>query len=363
MFAGPFDLDGAGSVVADEDLDRGDIDDLLEDLVEKSMVTVESGPFGLASGCWTPSREFAAEQLAEAGSTDPLAERHAQWCLRQVTDIHHLLVGPAEIEGVARLGQLWPNLRAAFDWACAPGDRQLAAALVRPVAAELNLRQQTEIRDWAERILADHPSRPMKDEIVYWLMCATYGYKQNGDHAGVRAARPPLRQPRPPARPLHAAPTSTTTAKRCWHDAVEAVAWLRSHGEEDAAVHVEIGGVASALMSTGRFAELDAFVSALVDRYRTQGPPTLLYVTLAMLGYSALFQGKADDAERLFDEAASIEVPARTSSVNEPAQARAAFRSGHHVRKLSGFSVSTCRNCSKPTTPTLPGSQPSSSST
>ncbi len=87
-----------------------------------------------------------------------MAERHAQWCLDAVTDIHQLLVGPAEIEGVARLGQLWPNLRAAFDWACTPGSRQLAAALVRPVAAELNLRQQVEIRDWAERILAITPA-------------------------------------------------------------------------------------------------------------------------------------------------------------------------------------------------------------
>ena len=47
-----------------------------------------------------------------------------------------------------------------------------------------------------------------------------------------------------------------------------------------------------------------------------------------MLGYSALFQGKADDAEQLFDESASIDVPDRTSSVNEPAQARAALRRG-----------------------------------
>ena len=106
------------------------------------------------------------------------------------------------------------------------------------------------------------------------------------------------------------------------------MAWLRSHGEDDAVVHVEIAGVASSLMNTKHFAELDAFVSALVDRYRTHGPPTLLYVTLAMLGYSALFQGKADTAEQLFDKSASIDVPDRTSSVNQPAQARAALRRG-----------------------------------
>ena len=81
-------------------------------------------------------------------------------------------------------------------------------------------------------------------------------------------------------------------------------------------------------MSTGHFAELDAFVSALADRYRSQGPPTLLYVTLALLGYSALFQGKPDAAEHLFDECANVDVPDRTSSVHEPASARAALRRG-----------------------------------
>ena len=115
-------------------------------------------------------------------------------------------------------------------------------------------------------------------------------------------------------------------------DALQAVAWLRSHGEDDAAMYAEIGGVASALMSTGRFTELDTLVSDLVVRYRAKGPPTLLYVTLAMLGYSALFQGRAAEAERLFDESADIEVPPRTSSVNEPAQARKAFKSGHQLQ-------------------------------
>ena len=157
------------------------VDELLGDLVEKSILTVESGPFGRLFKLLETMREFAAEQLAEAESPHLVAERHAQWCLQQVTAIHHLLVGPAEIEGVARLGQLWPNLRAAFDWACTPGTPQLAAALVRPVAAELNLRKQTEIRDWAERILAV-TSPTDEDETVYWLVCATYGYKQNGDH-------------------------------------------------------------------------------------------------------------------------------------------------------------------------------------
>lgn len=54
--------------------------------------------------------------------------------------------------------------------------------------AELNLRQQSEIREWAERILAITPTDD-EDQIVYWLTCATYPYKQNGDHAAYERLR------------------------------------------------------------------------------------------------------------------------------------------------------------------------------
>ena len=82
-------------MVADEILDRAEVDDLLDDLVEKSMLTVESGPFGMRFRLLETIGQYAAERLQEADSTDRMAERHAQWCLRRVTDIHRLLVGPS----------------------------------------------------------------------------------------------------------------------------------------------------------------------------------------------------------------------------------------------------------------------------
>ena len=85
-----------------------------------------------------------------------------------------------QAEGVARLAELWPNRRAGFDWACATGDRELADALFRPVVGEVNFRQQTEISDWAERILALTPPEEM-DDVAFWLVCVTYRCKQSGD--------------------------------------------------------------------------------------------------------------------------------------------------------------------------------------
>jgi hypothetical protein len=109
------------------------------------------------------------------------------------------------------------------------------------------------------------------------------------------------------------------------------VAELHRQGEDHLAALVEIYA-AGPLLTAGRFEEVDALVSALVDRYRAQGPPTFLNWTLVALGYSAQFQGKHDQAEQFFDESADIDVPDRTVLGNQPIEARAAFRRGNRSR-------------------------------
>ena len=147
------------------------------------MLIVESGPFGRRFRLLETMRQFGAEHLSETGATDVIAARHARWCLDEVTRIHEFLAGLAEIEGVARLDELWPNLRAAVDWACATEDRRLAQALVAPVAAEVYLRSRSEIGDWAERILAITP--PDDEElIVFGLTWAARRYMRNLDMEG-----------------------------------------------------------------------------------------------------------------------------------------------------------------------------------
>mgnify|MGYP006198814127 CR=1 FL=1 len=106
-------------------------------LVERSMVTVDPGPFGRRFRLLETMRQFAAEHLREHRHADLAAERHARWCVREVAHIHRLLTGPSEIEGVARLADLWANLRAAVTWACTAGDPRLADALVRPLVTFL----------------------------------------------------------------------------------------------------------------------------------------------------------------------------------------------------------------------------------
>ncbi|MDQ7908153.1 BTAD domain-containing putative transcriptional regulator [Phytohabitans sp. ZYX-F-186] len=317
VFAGPFDLAAAEAVGGPG------VEAALGHLVARSMVLAEAGPFGRRFRLLETVRQFAAERLAEAGGTGPAATAHARWCRDRVAAVNRLLAGPSEVEGVARLDEHWPNLRAAFEWACASGDRDLGYALVRAVASEVPFRSRAEVGDWAERLLALAPERA-----PFALAVAAQRYKLSHDSAAYDRLAAGCGPPDHPA---------VRRARAAVHDdwaaltATDAVADLRREGDHDLAEHAEVD-VGAALLFTGRFAEHDALVGRLAERYRVQGPPTLHNWTLMLLGYSAAAQGRHEAAERLFDAAVDVEVPPRTHSPNRTVEARVAFRRGDRPR-------------------------------
>ena len=67
VFIGTFDLGAAEAVGTDGRLDEFEVDDLLDALVDRSMVTAESGPFGRRFRLLETMRQFAAEKLHEDG--------------------------------------------------------------------------------------------------------------------------------------------------------------------------------------------------------------------------------------------------------------------------------------------------------
>ncbi|RSM87872.1 AfsR/SARP family transcriptional regulator [Kibdelosporangium aridum] len=310
VFSAPFDL-SAAEAVADG------ADGLISTLVERSVVTVDNGPFGRRFRLLEPMRQFAAEHLRDR---DVIAERHARWCVSEVTHIHRLLTGPKEIEGVVRLAELWPNLRAAVGWT---RDVDLADALVRPIVTELPLRGRQEIGVWAEHILAMTSDVDLR---AFWLVWVAERYTQNANPAGYREVAQQYGSDRPLSR--YAAAYACGDGEALWQCLPDAVADLRS---DDLAAFLEMTS-AGILLGTGRFEQVDKSVRVLADRYRVHGPPTLLHWALQTLGYCASFQARPEDADRYFDEAARVDLPAGTLSANKSTEARSAFRRGERQR-------------------------------
>jgi predicted ATPase/DNA-binding SARP family transcriptional activator len=329
IFVGPFDIAAAQMVAADGALGAADVDDLLGDLVARSMLVAQSGPFGQRFRLLETMRQFAAERLAETGDTDMVAQRHARWCRDLVGSIQQLLAGPAEVEGVARLDELRPNHRAAFEWACSRSDRHLAHALVRPVVVEVVRRSRGELADWVERILAMTP--PDDTElVVFGLTWAAQRYKLGQDPAAWERLAGRYGEPdHPLIRHARASVHQDWAALATWTP--PAMTELRRRGDGDLAEQFELDAVAP-LIFAGQYADGDAAVAALAGRYRRHGPPTLLHLSLMLLGYSATLQGDRDRGEQLFGEAVAVEVPERTQSPNKSIEARALFRHGETAR-------------------------------
>ncbi|NKE61698.1 AfsR/SARP family transcriptional regulator [Lentzea sp. PSKA42] len=323
VFAAPFDLDA----VAD--------DHLLGDLVERSTVAVHDGPFGRRFRLLEPLRQFASELLRDRAAA---LSSHASWCVRQVALIGGLLGGPAEVEGVGRLAELWPNLRAAVTWALESGDVRLADALIRPVVTELPLRGRREIGDWAEQLLAAMASHhthvragvPPKSTLAsgsdslggaeaglgaFWLVWVAERNTQSSSPAGL---------PDTPDHPLsrYARAYASGDGLKLAQSLPEAVS---SVDDPQLRAFLELMP-SGTLLGVGQFEHVDTKVARLADRYREQGPPTLLHWALQTLGYSAMFQGRVPDP--FFDEAADVALPPGTLSANKTTEARRAFRQG-----------------------------------
>lgn len=328
IFAGTFDLGAAQSVASAEDLPRSDVDELVAALVDQSMVMVESGLTGRRFRLLETMRQFGAERSFESGETIWVAERHARWCAQENDRIGQLLKGMREIDGVAQLNELWPNLRTAFDWACTSENLEIAASLLRPIGMEIFFRSRSEIGDWVERLLTILPA-DAEELIIESVAMATTRYVRNRDQKGLQALLErygPLDDPR-----IHFAVAQLTDDHQGVSTlAPRSAALIRQTGNELGAGATEMGGM-RALTQLGRADEVEAYLNGVVHQYRVGGPPTLLNWTLVMLAYSAMFRSETERAQSLFDELLDLDLPPRTHSLNKPIEARTAFKRGDHV--------------------------------
>ena len=340
-FTGPFDLDAAERVAAGGDLDAADVDDLVGCLVDRSLLTVETGRLTERRYRMLETiRQYAAETLTQSGEAEKAQRRHADWCMREVRQVHQLLTGPQEVAGVDRLDTLSPELRTAVERALVSGQLRQVVDLIEPVAGEVLLRSRQEIGDWAERVLDASDGDP--ELTVFGLVWAAHRHAL----AQTPDAYDRLVQDHPePDDPLvrHGSAFAHEDWETLLHLVPEAIAERRRRGQPFLAELMETD-ILAAYLNLGRFPELEQLAPLLSERYRTHGPPTLLNWTLMLHGYGAAFQGDHDRADHLFEQAAQIEVPARTHTPTTAVSARVAFRRGdtqkayalllHHVEDL-----------------------------
>lgn len=119
VFVGTFSLGAAETVTADERLDRGIVERVLGELVDRSMVVFD--PSHDRYRMIEAMREFGLEQLRGAGEDDEVAARHRSWMLDRATDFDRRWWGPDQAALLDEMSADAADLRAALESCRATG--------------------------------------------------------------------------------------------------------------------------------------------------------------------------------------------------------------------------------------------------
>ncbi len=134
VFTGTFSLDACESVCTDPGEPPAAIVDRLTALVDKSLLVYDPGDAGTRYRFLETVREYAAEQLAAAGETDALRDRHARFFVALAERAAPAIFGGVGDEAwTARLDEDGANLRDAHDW-CEQDSARLELSLRLAVA-------------------------------------------------------------------------------------------------------------------------------------------------------------------------------------------------------------------------------------
>jgi len=180
VFAGGCDLDAAEAVLADDDLDAYDVDDVLAQLVDKSLVVVDRDDAGVRYRLLETIRQYAAERLQADGDPGAVRRRHAEHFIA-VADAAgpHLRSWDLKVWG-DRLAPDTDNLRAVLDWSIETGSADHALRLVAPLCVRGAAIGDLAM-DWAVLacLIPDAAGHARFPEVAGW---ASWGATVAGEH-------------------------------------------------------------------------------------------------------------------------------------------------------------------------------------
>ncbi|ANN18340.1 hypothetical protein SD37_23695 [Amycolatopsis orientalis] len=165
VFSGSFDLDAATHVCADAGIAADDVLELIDGLLDKSVLIRGRQP-GVARYQMLESlREYGQERLDVTGDRHRVARLHRDWFGGLVARANEEWVSDRQQRWIEQLGSDHANLRAALAWSLSePGEAGRALRMAAyPVEYWLLRGLAGEARTWLGRALAatpdDHPDR------------------------------------------------------------------------------------------------------------------------------------------------------------------------------------------------------------
>ena len=150
VFAGGFTLDAAEDVASDDEVDRGQVIDLLRSLVDRSLVQHEHAEATSRYRLLETIREFAAARLAESHETAQIRDRHLSWLSAFAERTGSALFLEARGRSLEILADEVDNLRTGFEWALESDRVDTALRAFAATGNFWNLTRPSEGYRWAQ---------------------------------------------------------------------------------------------------------------------------------------------------------------------------------------------------------------------
>ncbi len=161
VFTGSFDLTGAEAVCADELIGESEVSDVLEQLIDHSLVTPleldQEGRFMMLETV----RQFGERQLNETQTRRMWQSNHALYYARIADEVSPLCETREQFHAVRTLELEHDNLRAALEWFRSGNDGEALGKMVNSLGCFWSFGgDRLEGTLWATRALAFLPDKP-----------------------------------------------------------------------------------------------------------------------------------------------------------------------------------------------------------
>lgn len=187
VFAGGCTLDAAEQVLGSGDTPSLDILEAVSGLVDHSLLRQVDGVDGDPRYVMLGTiRDYAMEQLVDAGEVDQYRNRHAAHFQRFVDEARDELAGPRQVTWLRRLDAELDNVRATLAWLLESGDVARAQALAGALPRYWEIRGNlTEGRSWSDRAVAAGGARS-KERAAALIGAATLARRQGEYPAAIQ---------------------------------------------------------------------------------------------------------------------------------------------------------------------------------
>jgi predicted ATPase/DNA-binding winged helix-turn-helix (wHTH) protein len=121
VFSGGFTLEAASSVASDDTIDEFAVIDLLSQLITRSLVVADTNVADARYRLLETTRAYALDKLVEAGETEAIRRRHAQYFRKRFESAPDDWLRMRDEDWLAIYTPDVDNVRVAFNWMLGPG--------------------------------------------------------------------------------------------------------------------------------------------------------------------------------------------------------------------------------------------------